>query len=318
MTTYSSPVPKGCVLTSPFGTRTLGGVTALHAGTDWDKPGAASHSIPVFAPADGRVEQVGYGYGGSDSEVMPYHTGRGIKIDHGSIGGDRMRSYFGHLAEVHVSEGETVVAGQQIGIIGGSGPSGEHHFAEHLHFGVCQNEERPVGAAQYYGDPGWIDSQAWLESKGVEIGEDEPVDPGKTSAAAGSSSSGSSNGRPDDVVDAAELHRRFDRMGYGDSKWPGPRTELYQDAQLYGDLVVDRWWGPGTEAHYRWTRDLQKTMNAWKGRDVPVDGDLRKVTIARVREVQERNHGGAYRGKVDGFPGRITCQMLGIPTHPNL
>lgn len=317
MTTFSSPLPRGVRLTSPFGLRW----GTLHAGTDFGPPEPGQSGVPVFAVADGKVADTGRGDGSASSDVAPYHSGRAVLIDHGTIGGDRMKTYYGHLESYSVRPGDRVKAGEQIGVMGGSGPSGDHDFAIHLHIGVMQNATRPISAATYYGEPGWIDSHAWLRSKGIDVGGDAPVDPGKTSAAAGSSggsSSGSSNGRPDDVVDAAELHRRFDRMGYGDSKWPGPRTELYQDAQLYGDLVVDRHWGDVTEAHYQWTRDLQAAMNQWKGSDIRVDGDCRKVTIGRVREVQERNHGGAYQGAVDGVPGRITCQMLGIPTHPNL
>lgn len=102
--------------------------------------------------------------------------------------------------------------------------------------------------------------------------------------------------------------------------WTHDAVEAYQRAQLHGNLVKDGDWGPATEAHYQWVRTIQAKMNGWKGDDIRVDGDYGPRTRARVYEVMERNHGGAYPSwaKLDGVPGPVFCRMLGIPTHPNL
>jgi hypothetical protein len=100
----------------------------------------------------------------------------------------------------------------------------------------------------------------------------------------------------------------------------GPVTEeaveYYQDHQLFGGLVADGDWGPKTEAHYKWVVKLQRNLNLWEGRNILDDGDYGKVTQSRVYEVMRRNHGGAYKGAVDGVPGPVFCKMLGISVHP--
>lgn len=176
MTTFSSPVPKGCRFTSGFGQRW----GTLHAGTDWAPPKPGQTGIPIFAPVDMTIIAVGYGYGRA-SDRIPYHSGRYIWADAGVIGGDRMRIYLGHLDSYSVKPGQKVKAGEQVAIMGGSGRTGEKHFAIHLHMGVSQNHTRPIAAAKGWGDPGWIDSKTWLQSKGVRIGVDAPVTPGKVS-----------------------------------------------------------------------------------------------------------------------------------------
>ncbi|GGJ55591.1 peptidoglycan recognition protein family protein [Glutamicibacter ardleyensis] len=100
----------------------------------------------------------------------------------------------------------------------------------------------------------------------------------------------------------------------------GPVTEeaieYYQRNQLWGNLVADGMWGPVCVAHYKWVKQLQTAMNNWKGSKIAVDGDYRKVTRARVEDIMERNHGGAYKGVIDAKPGPVFCKMLEIPTHP--
>jgi len=179
MAVFSSPVPKGCRFTSGFGMRTLGGRRALHAGADWAPPKPGQTGIPIFAVADGTVIAVGQGYGRSTDRI-PYHSGKYVWIDHGVHGGDRMRSYSGHLASYSVKRGQKVKAGEQIGTMGATG----NVTGIHLHLGVSQNHDRPINAAKSFGAPGWIDPKTWLESKGVRVGSDEPVTPGKASSPA--------------------------------------------------------------------------------------------------------------------------------------
>jgi len=185
MAVFSSPVPKGCRFTSGFGMRTLGGRRALHAGADWAPPKPGQTGIPIFAVADGTVIAVGQGYGRSTDRI-PYHSGKYVWIDHGVHGGDRMRSYSGHLASYSVKRGQKVKAGEQIGTMGATG----NVTGIHLHLGVSQNHDRPINAAKSFGAPGWIDPKTWLESKGVRVGSDEPVTPGKASSTSTASVSG--------------------------------------------------------------------------------------------------------------------------------
>lgn len=94
----------------------------------------------------------------------------------------------------------------------------------------------------------------------------------------------------------------------------------YQRSQLFpvGGLHPDGSWATRTQAHYDWVQQLQCTLNASAGDDIAVDGDYRTVTGGRVRNVQQRNHGGAYPAacRVDGEPGPVFCRMLGVPVHP--
>jgi hypothetical protein len=104
-----------------------------------------------------------------------------------------MRIYYGHLASINVKAGQHVRAGQQIGVMGGSGSSGENHFATHLHLGVAQNHNRPIHAATRLGAPGWINPVPWLRSKGITVGTTAPIKPGSTTSTSTASSSSKSS-----------------------------------------------------------------------------------------------------------------------------
>lgn len=305
MGTFSSPLPVGSRFTSGFGKRW----GTLHAGTDYAPPKPGQSGVPVFAVHDGPIIDTGYGYGRA-SDVIPYHSGRFIWQDIGVHGGDRMRIYYGHLADLDVNPGDHVKAGQVIGEVGGSGKSGENHFAKHLHIGVAQNHARPVHAATGYGKPGWINAHSWLLSKGIAVGQDEPVAFTKPA---------SSKPKSANVRSESSIKNICIKAGHGNSSNSlFLLIQRYQHRQLYPfQLVHDSVWGQVTENHYRWVLTLQQVMNKWKGYDVPVDGDYRAKTVERVRNIQERNKYGAYKGyRIDGIPGPVFCKMLGISTHP--
>lgn len=310
MTVYTSPVPVGCRFTSGFGRRW----GTLHAGTDWAPPTPGQRGVAVYAPCDMTILNVGYGYGRA-SDVVPYHSGRYIWADAGVHGGDRMYIYLGHLASYSVKKGQKVKAGQQVGIMGGSGSSGEHHFAIHLHFGVAQNTRRPVAAATRRGGAGWIDSRTWLASKGVNIGTTAPTTPAKTSTA--STPKPATSGKH--VRNEASIRQICIKAGHGNARNSTfLLIQRYQHRQVKPfQLVHDSVWGPKTDAHYRWTLVLQRRMNDWAGTKVAEDGDYRARTHARVLELQRRNQGGAYKGRVDGIAGPMFCRMLGIANYPN-
>lgn len=103
-------------------------------------------------------------------------------------------------------------------------------------------------------------------------------------------------------------------------------VKRYQKAQTYfPGMKRDGDWGSMTQDHFDWTRKvLQPNLNKWKAVQrrglLAHDGDLAKLTKARVKAVQTDNYpkykkvGGYYK---DGEPGPITCKMLGIKKHPS-
>ncbi len=107
---------KGWV-TSGYGRRVhpLTGRRHFHAGLDI----AAAFGTPVIAPATGRVA-----FAGRKNRAL----GKTVIIDHGT----GTRTWYGHLAEIHVERGERVVRGQQIAAVGSTGQS----TGPHLHYVV--------------------------------------------------------------------------------------------------------------------------------------------------------------------------------------
>ncbi|WP_240606988.1 M23 family metallopeptidase [Microbacterium sp. Gd 4-13] len=138
------PLPEGTwVDTDSFGWRTdpFTGERAFHAGSDL----AAADGTPILAVADGVVVHAGFS-GGFGGLVIIEHT----------VAGERVASYYAHMWEtgIHVTEGQTVTAGQHIGDVGSSGRS----TGPHLHL-----EIHPGGQGQ----PA-VDGTAWLAEHGAE------------------------------------------------------------------------------------------------------------------------------------------------------
>ncbi len=142
------PMPAGgYTITSLFGWRTdpvTGNTLDFHTGTDF----AAPDGSPILATADGVVLHAGFVDG----------WGLIIVIDH-TVDGKRVSSMYHHMWEhgIHVSPGDRVTAGQQIGEVGSWGYS----TGPHLHFQI-----HPGGWGQ---DP--VDSLAWLEDHGATAGD---------------------------------------------------------------------------------------------------------------------------------------------------
>ncbi|WBL18531.1 M23 family metallopeptidase [Citricoccus sp. NR2] len=316
MSKWSSPFPSGCRFTSAFGARW----GTLHAGTDYGPPSPGQAGVTVHAVHAGTVAAIGRGRGRAGDRI-PYHSGRFVWLDIGTHGGDRMRIYYGHLARIDVKAGDTVVAGQQIGIMGGSGANGENDFAIHGHIGVAQNHGRPIAAAGKRGAPGWINPAAWLASKGITVGTDTPVKPESNTSTA-STSKPKPKPKPatgKHVRNETSIRQICIKAGHGNTRNSTfLLIQRYQHRQVRPfTLVHDSVWGAKTDAHYRWTLVLQRRMNDWAGTKIPEDGDYRALTHARVLDLQRRNHGGAYKGKLDGKAGPVFCRMLGIANYPN-
>ena len=108
-------------ISSSFGYRKdpFTGKTAFHAGIDIQ----GRHGDPVLSAADGVVSETG-----SDSSM-----GRYIIVNHY---GDLQTVYM-HLKQIDAKEGDEVVRGERIGLVGSSGRS----TGPHLHFQIMQKSE---------------------------------------------------------------------------------------------------------------------------------------------------------------------------------
>jgi murein DD-endopeptidase MepM/ murein hydrolase activator NlpD len=99
----------------------------LHTGIDID----GDYSSPMYAAADGVVEQAGWNSGGYGLMIM---------IDHPQL---NMKTRYGHSSKLFVKAGDVVKKGQVIAMIGTTGRS----TGTHLHFEVYVNNVRtnPLG-----------------------------------------------------------------------------------------------------------------------------------------------------------------------------
>ena len=123
----ANPAP-GRVVTSGFGVRRdpLIGKPAFHAGIDF----RASVGLPVRATGAGTVSRAGWNGG----------YGRMVEIDHGN----GLTTRFAHLSEIKVSDGQTVEAGQLLGLAGSSGRS----TGPHIHYEIRRNE-KPLNPVKF-------------------------------------------------------------------------------------------------------------------------------------------------------------------------
>ncbi|PVE13157.1 LysM peptidoglycan-binding domain-containing M23 family metallopeptidase [Streptomyces scopuliridis] len=111
--------------------------SGYHTGVDF----SASSGTPVKAVSDGTVVTAGWG-GSYGNQVVIQHS-------------DGMYSQYGHLSSLAVSAGQSVSAGEQIGLSGSTGNS----TGPHLHFEIRTGPE--------YGSD--VDPVAYLRENGVNI-----------------------------------------------------------------------------------------------------------------------------------------------------
>ena len=111
------PVQGHIRLTNYFGfaEHPITKLTYLHKGIDIAK----SPGVPIYAAANGKVIEKKFDGGGFGNYVVIRHKAG-------------FNTKYGHMAEVLVKEGDTVVQGQQIGTMGSTGLS----TGFHLHFEV--------------------------------------------------------------------------------------------------------------------------------------------------------------------------------------
>lgn len=107
------------IVTSSFGWRIhpILGKPDFHRGVD-----LAARNDPVYSIMDGIVCETGR------HRIL----GNYVRIDHGNI-----QSLYGHLSHTFVQAGQTILAGQPIGITGSTGRA----TGEHLHFSIRFGEK---------------------------------------------------------------------------------------------------------------------------------------------------------------------------------
>ena len=119
---FQMPV-SGYEITSSFGYRMhpVYGYEKLHNGTDWGVPcGVGQGAIGA-----GVVSDAGYDSGG----------GNYVNVNHGMVGGSSYVSEYLHLSEISVGVGQSVGAGQVVGLTGTTGSS----TGCHLHLTIYQD-----------------------------------------------------------------------------------------------------------------------------------------------------------------------------------
>ncbi|SFE86418.1 Murein DD-endopeptidase MepM and murein hydrolase activator NlpD, contain LysM domain [Paenibacillus algorifonticola] len=108
-------------LTSSFGYRKdpFSGKAVFHAGIDI----GGKAGDPVFSAADGTIKEVGTGGSEGNYIIVDHHNG--------------LNSVYMHLQSIEAKEGEQVVRGEKIGLLGSTGRS----TGPHLHFQIMQGDE---------------------------------------------------------------------------------------------------------------------------------------------------------------------------------
>lgn len=130
---YIKPIADPITVTSEFGWRTspITGAQEFHNGIDLVN---GNPNTPIFASADGEVIVAG------DANYFGWY-GNWTVIKHA----DGMYTGYAHQSRVDISKGQKVTAGQQIGLMGTTGPS----TGEHLHF-QFMDEFYPSSAAHFH------------------------------------------------------------------------------------------------------------------------------------------------------------------------
>ena len=134
---FSSPVPSGTPITSPFGQRDNTkhpGISSNHKGIDF---GTAVGST-LTAVTSGHVSYLG-------NEAAGY--GNWIEVQHD----DGTKSRYAHMSQVNVSRGQKVTPGQPLGKSGGkAGATGAgNSTGPHLHFEILDEKGVKINPAPY-------------------------------------------------------------------------------------------------------------------------------------------------------------------------
>ena len=136
-------------LSSGYGWRThpIYKVKKMHPGIDF----AASIGTPIYATADGTVDQVSVKFSG---------YGKMVEIDHGF----GYRTRYAHMHGFAVRSGQNVKRGDLIGYVGNTGMS----TAPHLHYEVFINGEHVDPVHYFYNDLSPAEYEKVLELASIE------------------------------------------------------------------------------------------------------------------------------------------------------
>ena len=137
--------------------------TNFHSGIDMGAKQRGVIGDPEYAVHDGKIVRTGKHY-----QVLYLNSGRGIILDCGVHGGDRIYVYYGHLSSINVTQGQTVKSGQKIGEMGGTGENDKNtDFPVHLHIVVFKNATINPNGYTTVPISQFIDPEAYFKSKGM-------------------------------------------------------------------------------------------------------------------------------------------------------
>lgn len=158
-TAYSMPVQRDefMLVTSPYGMRMhpIDNVRKMHNGIDIN----TNHDAVLATEHGGKVIDTGFDSKGG---------GNYVKLEYSREDGSKTQLTYCHLSEIKVKVGDTLQAGQQLGVSGSTGKSD----GEHLHFSVKQvaadGNARQVDPAAYLAEiaqKGNLQQQALLNGQ---------------------------------------------------------------------------------------------------------------------------------------------------------
>ena len=124
----------------------------------------ASVGTPVYAAEGGTVNWVQTWDGKTKTGNQSY--GNLVRIQHAAYNGKKLETYYAHLSQVLVKQGDSVTEGQLIGYSGETG----NCYGAHLHFEVRLNGIR-------YNPLNWLDGDFVKASAAVKLGDYTSVQP---------------------------------------------------------------------------------------------------------------------------------------------
>lgn len=147
------PVPySSSYISSGFGPRSLGS-SSIHYGLDITMPGADSWDKKIIAAGSGTVliatNSCSHNYRKNYNCGCNGGYGRYVVIDHGN----GVLAWYGHMASVSVSVGQTVSQGQTIGYMGCTGYSTGPHLHFEIRVGSGSRASTAVNPLKYVSKP---------------------------------------------------------------------------------------------------------------------------------------------------------------------
>ena len=129
-----------------------------HSGVDWPG-GTVGNNAAIRSVGNGVVSAV-YDTNWNttpNGTSEPIWRGICVVINHGTIDGHEIFSLYAHMSSRSVGVGDTVVGGQQIGVIGNTGYS----FGTHLHFEInIDGRRRPTDSVP----SGYTKTMQWMDA----------------------------------------------------------------------------------------------------------------------------------------------------------